>query len=105
MLLDALNLLLQAPPALRSADTVEFYPGNGVLFTAPHAVPHARHAAPQPRWWYVLRGPGTPMPILSRSARSSSVWSPVAPSATIYWSLCGLRAFACISVRGPHCKQ
>ena len=46
MLLDTLASLLQAPPHERPANTVEYFPGSGVLFTAPHAVPHARHPAP-----------------------------------------------------------
>ena len=46
MLLDTLTSLLQAPPPERPANTVEYFPGSGVLFTAPHAVPHARHPAP-----------------------------------------------------------
>ena len=46
MLLDTLTSLLQASPHERPANTVEYFPGSGVLFTAPHAVPHARHPAP-----------------------------------------------------------
>jgi hypothetical protein len=46
MLLDTLTSLLRTPPPERPANTVEYFPGYGVLFTAPHAVPHARYPAP-----------------------------------------------------------
>ena len=46
MLLDTLELLLQSPPPMCQANTVEYFLGSGVLFTAPHAVPHACHPAP-----------------------------------------------------------
>ena len=46
MLLDTLALLLQSPPPMCQANTVEYFLGSGVLFTAPHAVPHACHPAP-----------------------------------------------------------
>ena len=46
MLLDTLASLLQTPPPERPANTVEYFPGFGVLFTAPHAAPHALHPAP-----------------------------------------------------------
>jgi hypothetical protein len=46
MYISALEELLAEPPAHRAPDTVEIVHGSTVLLTAPHAVAHARHAAP-----------------------------------------------------------